>query len=343
MVGENQELDALRALSRAVDGVSPPDERYARGALEVVNLAWAEYAELWRRGDGWASVVGYGPEPAGEHPRAAAVASVVAAGRIVQRQPWTLIPIDEGALLALWRARRASESFLQGVAEVTALAVQRGRLHAHLLEQELQRRRALQALLGAQEEERKRIARDLHDQIGQPLTAIALGIDRLQESPDPQALTGLRSLAVETLDDVRRIALALRPALLDELGLAAALQRFGRDQQARYGVPVNVLVQLPQRLPPVEETVLYRVAQEALTNVVRHAGAEQVSVVVTQAGGGVRLVVEDDGVGFDPERISGTQSLGIAGMRERLELLGGDLRLETAPGAGCTVHARIPL
>ncbi len=321
----------MRALRTLVTG-----DRFAAG-----QVWWpAEHGSRWR-------TVGFGAE--GGRPAATIVEAATAAGGPRRHEGWWLIPVADEGVLGLGGGPDVSGSFLLGVAEVVTATAQGGRLRRSLEEKETQRSRLLQALLTAQEEERGRIARDLHDQIGQSLTAMLLGLDRQLERSAPAAdgardeLRRLRSLTAVTLADVRRIALDLRPSVLDELGLAAALRRFARELHERYGIAVTVLVEVPERLPAQVETVLYRVAQEALTNVVRHARAAEASIVVTVAGGFVQLVVEDGGVGFDPTALAPAERIGLIGMRERLELLGGGLRLESAPGSGCSVHGRLPL
>ena len=276
-------------------------------------------------------------------PQEALLASALAAGAVCRHDGWRLVPLAGEAVLGLHGGPAVSDTFLAGVAEVVGVALQRSRLQGRLAEKGAQHAHLRAALLTAQEAERGRIARDLHDQIGQSLTALLIGLDRQAERPDAAALAELRELTSATLADVRRIALDLRPAVLDELGLAAALQRSARELEERFGVAVSVLVALPSRLPGQSETALYRVAQEALTNVARHARAREASVVATAGHGSVQLVVEDDGVGFDPATLAPAEQIGLAGMRERMELLGGSLRIESAPGAGCGVHARLPL
>jgi PAS domain S-box-containing protein len=205
------------------------------------------------------------------------------------------------------------------------------------------RQRALEALLSAQEEERARISRDLHDGVGQALTALGLGLNAALQNPSREALGALKQLVSQTLEDVRRISRDLRPALLDELGLEAAARRFARELAESSGLEVDLLVHLPERLTRQQEIVIYRVLQEALNNVVRHARAAHASVVLTATRARVQLTVEDDGVGFDVRSPSREGCVGLLGMRERLELLGGSLRLESAPGRGTTVSARLPL
>lgn len=205
------------------------------------------------------------------------------------------------------------------------------------------RQRALEALLTAQEAERGRISRDLHDEVGQSLTAILLGLNELSDLSETERLEPLKALTAKTLEDVRRISRDLRPALLDELGLKAALGRSARELSAQSGVAIDVLVRLPEHLDQHTSIVIYRVVQEALTNVVRHANAENASVIVTASATWIQLIIEDDGKGFDPSKVSTGKHFGLAGMRERLELLGGSLHIESSSGRGTTLSARLPL
>lgn len=271
--------------------------------------------------------------------------TTLAESAVAAREPntlagWTVLPLGDRALIAVANGGDASGAFYGAAQDLIAAALKRAHLHRRLAEREMQRSRLLQAVLTAQEEERGRISRDLHDQIGQALTALVLGLDG---PADDVGLRKLKELAVTTLDDVRRIALDLRPSVLDELGLEAAMRRSARELRERYGVDISVLVRLPRRLTRQEETVLYRVAQESLTNVVRHAKASTASVVVTLADGFVQLVVEDDGIGFDPASLVPAEQVGLIGMRQRLEFLGGSLGVESAPGRGTTVHGRVPV
>ncbi|MDF1504416.1 ATP-binding protein [Roseisolibacter sp. H3M3-2] len=215
-------------------------------------------------------------------------------------------------------------------------------------------------LFDAEEAERRRIAGELHDQLGQELTAFRLGLDdalRLAARRQADAaaaalgarLTQLQALAGRMTAGVRAIALELRPPELDDVGLASALESYAREWSARYGVGAEVAVTGLAASPPVAPEVasaLYRVAQEALTNVAKHARASQASVVVDRTDGQVRLVIEDDGCGFDPAataaRVRRERRFGLAGMRERAALLGGELTLESAPGRGTAVHVRLP-
>ncbi|MCE7937324.1 ATPase [bacterium] len=210
------------------------------------------------------------------------------------------------------------------------------------------RARYVSGVIGAQEDERKRIARELHDSTSQSLTSILVGLKALATLDDPTAIRthaeDLRALAANTLDDVHALALQLRPSVLDDLGLAAALERFVADFQRRHPVAVDLVVRglSGMRLPPELETALYRIVQEALTNVARHADAATTSILLEQRDGRVRAVIEDDGRGFDASRLGADQRLGLYGIRERAELLGGTLVIETEPGRGTSLFVDIP-
>jgi two-component system, NarL family, sensor histidine kinase DevS len=208
-------------------------------------------------------------------------------------------------------------------------------------------RDAVRRVVEAQELERRRLSRELHDETGQALTSILLGLRSLEESletDDARAATaGLRELVVATLQDVRRLAVELRPSALDDFGLVAALEHLTTSFQEQTGIQVDFGVALGEgRLPGEVETALYRIVQEALTNVVKHARARSVSISLTRMQHSVKAVVEDDGQGFDPEHTR-EGGFGVVGMRERLSLLGGRLRVESSPGAGTTIVADVPL
>jgi PAS domain S-box-containing protein len=205
------------------------------------------------------------------------------------------------------------------------------------------RQRAINELLTVQEEERSRIARDLHDHVGQLLTGLNLGLSAAIEKPDDKKLTDLKALATTILEDVRRISRDLRPALLDELGLESSVKRFARELTSQSGLKVDILMRVPDKLERDTSTVIYRVTQEALTNVVRHAKATHASVVVTLSGDTIQLIIEDNGVGFDPNSVATSEHIGLSSMRERVELVGGTFAVESLPGNGTTISAKLPL
>ena len=199
----------------------------------------------------------------------------------------------------------------------------------------------------AQELERRRLARELHDETGQALTSILLGLKALEERmADPAsraAAQELRELVVSTLQDVRRLAVELRPSALDDFGLVAALERLTASFTEQTGISVDFQTALADgRLPEEVETALYRIVQESLTNVVKHARARRVSILLARKGGTVKAVVEDDGRGFEPAGQTG-DGYGLVGMRERLALLGGRLEVESGRDAGTTIAAEVPV
>lgn len=207
-------------------------------------------------------------------------------------------------------------------------------------------RDAMRRVVDAQELERTRLARELHDQTGQALTSILLGLKGLEQAVESgegrERVASLRDLVVSTLQDVRRLAVELRPAALDDYGLEPALQRLVDTHRRDAAVDVDLEIRLGNgRLPTDVETTMYRIVQEALTNIARHASASRISVLLTRKEHAVVVVVEDDGGGFDINET--TAGLGLIGMRERLTLLGGRLRVETNPGGGTTVAAEVPL
>ncbi|MDO8750517.1 MAG: HAMP domain-containing protein [Dehalococcoidia bacterium] len=227
-----------------------------------------------------------------------------------------------------------------------------------------ERTRQLQELVGrvltAQEEERRRVARELHDETAQALTALTLTLDSVVRRPDRVApetaarLQEARQMAANMLEGIRRLIYALRPAALDDVGLAAALRGYTVDSLERSGVTIHVAEQGPaKKMPEHVELTLYRIGQEALNNVARHARANNVWITITHydtithQGTVVRLIIRDDGIGFDPATIAGAvpraRGIGLAGMRERANLIGGQVIIQSAPGNGTTVEVEVPI
>ncbi|HET7556099.1 MAG TPA: GAF domain-containing protein [Gaiellaceae bacterium] len=203
-------------------------------------------------------------------------------------------------------------------------------------------RDALRRVVAAQELERQRLARELHDETGQALTSILLGLKQLEGKESPEALEGLRELVVATLRDVRRLAVELRPKVLDDFGLVPALERLTHGFAEQTGIKVDLEAgSITQRLPVEVETAIYRIVQESLTNVVKHARAQRVSVLLTRANGRIKAVIEDDGNGFEPSAAD-AGGIGLIGMRERIELLDGSLAVESSPTSGTTVAVEVP-
>ena len=225
------------------------------------------------------------------------------------------------------------------------------------MQSELQRKKKihlqlLDKVMTAQEDERKRVARELHDETGQALTSLMIQLEVLSAAQSlDQArsqIAALRDLTAGTLDEVHRLSLELRPSVLDDWGLAVAIRRYLDDFAAKTGLEIDCqMVGLEDRFPARVETTIYRIVQEALTNVVRHAQARHVSIVLKNAGGIVLAIVEDDGVGFDVAAVMGGAArkdrLGLFGMQERAELLGGRFTVESNPGMWTTLFVEIPV
>lgn len=237
-------------------------------------------------------------------------------------------------------ARKRSEiSAGEGSAEVVQLATA---FDAMLDRLEEERRRSTRVILAAQEEERARIARELHDEVGQGLTAALLYLERADRGTTAAngALDDVREAVRESLEDVRGITLRLRPEALDDLGLRAAL--IALTDRIKDGAAIEVAVDLPEALPQLDaeyELVLYRVAQEALTNVVRHADATHARLALATTDGAILMSVEDDGGGLASETVPGA---GLQGMHERALLVGGTLRFGRSTGGGTVVNLVIP-
>ena len=207
-------------------------------------------------------------------------------------------------------------------------------------------RDTVRRVVAAQEAERRRLALELHDETGQALTSILLGLKAIRsahsEEESARAEADLRELVVQALQDVRALAVELRPSALDDFGLAPALERLAHTFSEQSGIQTSTEFVLDGRLPAELETTLYRVVQEALTNVVKHAGAEHVSIVVAKRNRQVIATIDDDGRGFSEKEVR-EDALGLIGMRERLALLGGTLNVSSEPGGGTTVSAQAPL
>lgn len=219
--------------------------------------------------------------------------------------------------------------------------------------EETVRQELLKKVISAQEDERRRISRELHDETSQSLTSLILGLKLLSELQDPAKsptmASELKDLASSTLQEVHRLAVELRPTVLDDMGLVPAIERFVNSFTSQYNIDVDLHVQnkINRRLPGEIEITLYRIVQEALTNVAKYAEALNTAILLELKPDYVNLIVEDDGCGFDVyQTLQSTvkdNHLGIAGMKERTALLGGEFTIESSPGKGTTVYARIPV
>jgi signal transduction histidine kinase len=220
-----------------------------------------------------------------------------------------------------------------------------------LEDREQVRQQLLKKVITAQEEERKRLARELHDETLQTVAALGVRLDLALAAAGgaPGAdLVEARALAALTLEELRRLLHDLRPSVLDDLGLVPAIRWYADRHLEARGIAVRFEYgTLPERLPVEVETALFRAAQEAITNIARHAGAEMVLIQIGAEGGTLRLEVEDDGQGFDPATVvprpGDMRGLGLTGMRERVELFGGRVRIDSAPGRGTDVVIDLPL
>ncbi|MGH8456610.1 MAG: sensor histidine kinase [Stenotrophobium sp.] len=213
----------------------------------------------------------------------------------------------------------------------------------------------VEAVWRVQEQERRRLARDLHDGIGQTLTALTNQLQRILDDARAMGNLGLEARLADALEmtagalhDTREMSRLLRPPLLDDLGLAAALGWLARTLGERAGVLIEFHTNIgEQRLAPDIETLVFRITQEALTNVIRHSGAPEAHVLLTLTGGLLRLRIRDHGRGFDncarTNPGNGASSTGLRGMRDRAELFGGLLDIQSAPSEGATVQMTLPL
>lgn len=225
-------------------------------------------------------------------------------------------------------------------------------LQEKLEEKEKMRLHLLKKIIVTQEEERKRISRELHDETSQSLTSLLLGLKLIQEADDINEVHtlagGLREIISKTLEEIQWLSYELRPSVLDDLGLHAALNRYVNELSQHAGIKIDYDLQackdLDTRLGSVVETTIYRVVQEALTNVIRHAEAQNVKVSLRCDEKNIEAIIEDDGKGFDFSLLQNDQqALGLFGMTERASLVGGELVIDTAPGKGTRVILRIPL
>ncbi len=265
---------------------------------------------------------------------------------------------DEAVLLQFGRMETTlSQSFVIAMASALLLVVacmvyilrleRQTRLrYVELARSRHELQRLSSRLVDAQESERRAISRELHDEIGQSLGALLVDLARLSATlpPSPpevkEQVDRMKSVAEGSVQAVRNIALLLRPSMLDDLGLGPALEWQGREVSRRSDIEVEVRAESAGDLPPEYATCIYRLVQEALNNAVRHSGAKRALVELDQSERSVRVRISDDGRGFDPNR---TRGLGILGMEERVKRLGGEFRLDSAPGRGAAIAAELPL
>jgi signal transduction histidine kinase len=244
---------------------------------------------------------------------------------------------------------------LASILRIAGLERRSEQQHLRTEQAEKELRRLSQKLVHAQEDESRRLSRELHDEVGQMLTALRVelgNLDKLRNGPEHEFTAHLedaKSLAVRTLSSVRNLASALRPSVLDDLGLGPALQWQAREFSRRTGVPVEVVLGgLPVELPDLHRTCVYRVVQEALTNCARHADAQEIRVALHTEADQLSLSIQDDGRGL-PVNGAGQEGgipssgLGLVGMEERVHELGGSLEIRSTPGKGTLIKVTIPL
>lgn len=242
----------------------------------------------------------------------------------------------------------ADVEMLTAMGEQIGLAIDRARAYDEIRAKEEARGRLVAQLITAQEDERRRIARELHDETGQALTALVVNLDFLVRHPVSEAvlrtrLAGVKEMAETTLAEVRRVIHEMRPTVLDDLGLEAAIRWLIRRYEAS---GLNVALEfkgLGGRLPGHVEITVFRMIQEACTNTVKHAGATSLSVRVHRAGSHLTVEVADDGRGIDPAHLEQSKGIGLVGLRERVTLAGGTLAVSSVPGGGTRLRAELPL
>jgi len=239
---------------------------------------------------------------------------------------------------------------IQSYANLAAVAIQNTRLIEEVRRANRQLHALSQRLIKAQEEERLHLSRELHDEFGQLLAALTVQLGLLERDAGQQEVVrdrirGLKQAAREIQDQLHRLAIRLRPASLDHLGLVRALEQYVQEFRRQYHIDVEfeAVGMQDARLPEEVETAIFRIVQESLTNVVLHARATHVDVLLSLRDNHIVAMIEDDGVGFSPTSAAMEGHLGIFGMRERVEMLGGRFILESAPGKGTTVSVEVPL
>ena len=245
-------------------------------------------------------------------------------------------------------------ALLASVAQQIAVAVENAKLYRELQQKEALRGELLRKVISAQEEERKRIARELHDETSQALAALVLALETASVAPArdvdemKERISSIKPRAVRMLEEVRKLTLDLRPTILDDLGLIPAIRWYAENRLKPLGVKVQLETSgIDRRLPPQMETALFRVVQEAVSNIAKHAEAENVVISLNITSTTAVIEVEDDGKGFDlaalSRQVDKGQGLGLMGMQERVALFSGMMTVETAPGAGTQLRIEVPL
>lgn len=240
---------------------------------------------------------------------------------------------------------------LETVASLLAMAVQKQQFLYDIQQRNADKAGLLKRLLTVQEDERQRISRELHDETGQALTSVLIGLKWMEQTDDidaiRQRLKVLKTMVTVALDDVHKLSVDLRPTVIDDMGLASAIRSFANAFQDQHGTPVALGIgEVPADLPATAAIALFRVVQEAFTNIAKYAVAKQIRLDLRYADQQVRLTVSDDGIGFDPAVLAAApraHRLGLLGMQERMFAVDGHCTIEATPGAGTRVTACVPL
>jgi signal transduction histidine kinase len=240
-------------------------------------------------------------------------------------------------------------ALVQAFANQAAVAIQNARLFEQVRVGWARLQSLSRRLVEVQERERRYVARELHDEAGQALTSLIVGLRLLEREADcPETVVArvaeLKRMTNEVLENLHRLAMDLRPASLDHLGLFVALRQYieAFGQQHSLTIEFEAVGLDEKRLPPTVEINLYRIVQEALTNVIRHAQATHVGVLLKRRHDQMVIIVEDNGIGFEPEKVVQSGRLGLLGMHERAEMLGGALTVESTVGTGTTIFVEVP-
>jgi nitrate/nitrite-specific signal transduction histidine kinase len=356
----NRELANLNAIAAAVSSTLDSGPLLERSLDRILEITGADKG-CFHLSDGTSA----GPDIADEQnapPDVNGSLSCCSACQVSGIRSCVKVPLEvghrtEGVLfLASYQADyfdRINRATLSAMGRQVGMGLVNARLFENLRARERERAELLQRIIAGQEEERRRLAQELHDQTSQALASIQLGLDRLAAGVDRRdearhVASELRVVAEQTLDAVHHLAVELRPSVLDDVGLVAALQRYLREWSEHTEmhfdfVPVGVE---GLRLMPAAETAVYRIIQAALTNVTQHADARHVGVILQRRGEKLIAVVEDDGRGFDAAAVRTRpleRRLGLAGMEERANLIGATLALESTPGVGSSVFLEVPL
>ena len=341
--------DAASAVSAAIDGT-----RWTL-RLRSVSEAAAVPIVAFRRTSLWlapalaaiATLLAWGVAWSVRHPVAVLTkaAERIASGDLSKPIPATTT--DEIGRLAV--ALEKMRAHLQrSIADIEAWNAE---LEARVESRTLQLRRVTQQVISAQEDERRRVARELHDETSQLVAAIAMGLDTAAASPQPprERLRELHALVDRMHEGLHRLIVNLRPSVLDDLGLAAGIEWLAEHQLARIGVAARCELEDLQdvRLAPELEITVFRIVQEAIANIARHAGAESVLIQGSTGDGVLTIEIEDDGCGFDAKQASAgpgsLRGVGLLGMRERADLVGASLEIDSTPGQGTRVKLTVPV